>query len=108
MDVHWIASFMAKLSGLVSVRCDTMQLISLPLSAGVGVRMYSLRTVTVLSELSVLTGAEPLPLRAVAQVMVAGGRPLADSHRATATGDLPAGTVMVEAEFTGLAGRKSK
>lgn len=108
MDIHWITSFMGKLSDLVSVRCDTMQLISLPLSAGVGVRKYSPRTVTVLSELSVLTGADPLPLRAAVQVTVAGGRPLADSQRATATGEVPAGTVMVEAEFTGLAGRKSK
>lgn len=94
---------MGKVSGLFSVRCVTVQLISLPLSSGVGVSMYWLRMVTVLSELSTLTGADPLPLRAVFQVRVAGGRPLADSQLATATGDSPAGTVMIVAAFEGLA-----
>lgn len=86
---------MGKVSGLDSVRCDTSQVMSLPLSAAVGMSMYSLRTVTVLSELSVVTGAELLPFRAVIQVMLAGGRPLADSQLATETGVLPADTVMV-------------
>lgn len=67
-----------------------------------------LRIVTVLSELSVLTAVDPLPLSALTQVMVAGGRPLADSQLATATGEVPAVTVMAVAVFTGLAGRKSK
>lgn len=73
-----------------------------------GLRKYSLRTVTVLSELSVVTGAELLPFTEVSQVMVAGGRPLADSQRATATAVSPTGTVMVVAELVGLAGRESR
>ena len=107
-DVHSITSFMGKVSGLVSVRCDTSQLMSLPLSAGVGTNQYSLFTVTVLSELSVFIGVVPLPPTEVTQGMVAGGRPLADSQRATTTGAVPACTVTVEAVFEGLAGTERK
>lgn len=58
---------------------------------------------TVLSGLSVFSGVVTLPFSAVDQVMVAAGRPLDDSQRATMTGVLPAETVTVVAMFFGLA-----
>lgn len=63
-------------------------------------------TVTVLSAFSVFIGVVSFPLSAVDQEMVAAGRPLDDSHRATMTGVVPAVTVTVVAMFFGLAVRK--
>lgn len=65
-------------------------------------------TVTVLSGLSVVFGGVAFPLSAVDQEMVAAGRPLDDSQRATMTGVLPAGTVTVVAMLLGLAVRKKE
>ncbi len=64
---------------------------------------------TVLSGLSVGIGVVTFPLRVVDQEMVAAGRPLDDSQRATMSGVLPAVTVTVVAMFFGLAvGKKTE
>lgn len=63
-------------------------------------------TVTVLSGFSVFVGVVAFPLSAVDQEMVAAGRPLDDSQRATTTGVLPAATVTILAMLFGLAVRK--
>lgn len=75
---------------------------SFPLSAAVGIMEYSLVTVIVLSAADLDT-VVPLPLAVVTQEIVAAGRPLTDSQRATTTGAVPAFTVTMEAEFSGLA-----
>lgn len=75
---------------------------SFPLSSGVGTIRYSLVTVTVLLAPGLGT-VVTLPLAVVSQVIWAAGRPSLDSQRATATGLVPSTTVMMEAEFWGLA-----
>lgn len=50
-----------------------------------------------------MIGVVTFPLSVVDQEMVAAGRPLDDSQRATMTGVLPAVTVTVVAMFFGLA-----
>lgn len=101
--LHSTTSFIGKLSGWAMVRCDTTQVMSLPLSVGWGASMYSLWTVTVLSGLFVFGGVVAFPLSVVDQEMDAAGRPLNDSQRATTTGVLLAVTVTVLAVFLGLA-----
>lgn len=64
---------------------------------------------TVLSWLSVGIDVVTFPLSIVDQEMVAAGRPLDDSQRATMSGVLPAVTVTVVAMFLGLAvGKKTE
>lgn len=101
--LHSTTSFIGNLSGWAMVRCVTTQVMSLPSSVGCGASMYSLWTVTVLSRLFVFGSVVAFPLSVVDQDMVAAGRPLNDSQRATMTGVLPAVTVTILAVFFGLA-----
>lgn len=97
-----MTSLSGMLWGLSSVRWLMTQLMSLPLSAGLGTSRYSLLTVTMLSVPGLVTTV-PLPLTTVTHFSWAGGFPLADSQRATTTGLSPAVTVTMDAEFLGLA-----
>lgn len=100
--LHWISSCIGNLSGLTWVLWATTQVMSFPLSSAVGTIRYSLVTVTVLLAPGLGT-VVALPLAVVSQVIWAAGRPSTDSQRATATGLVPSTTVMMEAEFWGLA-----
>lgn len=101
--LHWTASFSGKLSGFSRVLCATTQLMSLPLSSGLGTIRYSLLMVTVLSAL-ILDTAVALPFAVVTHLTWEAGRPLAESQRATTTWLVPASTVTMDAAFWGLAG----
>lgn len=72
------------------------------MSAGVGTKRYSLRTVTVPSGPFVVV-VEWLPPTDASHLMVAAGFPSAASHWATTTDLEPAWTVTILAEFLGLA-----
>lgn len=101
--LHWTASFIGKLSGFSRVLCVTTQLMSLPLSSGLGTIRYSLLMVTVLSAL-ILDTSVALPFAVVTHLTWAAGRPLTESQRATTTRLVPASTVTMDAVFWGLAG----
>lgn len=101
-DLQRTASFILKLSGFSRVLCSTTQLMSFPLSLGVGTMRYSLDTVTVLSVPAFFVVVS-LPLAVVTQDILAAGSPFADSHLATVVFSVPASTDTVDAEFSGLA-----
>lgn len=102
MFLHSTESLTGKTHGRSWVLWSTRQVTSLPLSAGVGTRRYSLRTVTVPS--GPLTAmVEWFPPTDASHLMVAAGFPSAASHRATTTDLELAWTVTTLAEFFGLA-----
>lgn len=102
MSLHSTESLTEETHGRWCVLCSTVQVTSLPLSAGVGTSRYSLRTVTVPSGPLVVLVVWFPPSEDV-HLMVAAGLPSAASHWATTTDWGPAWTVTAFAEFLGLA-----
>lgn len=105
--LHSTESLIVRAHGRSCVLCSTMQVTSLPLSAGVGTRRYSLRTVTVPSGPSVLL-VEWFPPTDASHFMVAAGLPSAATHSATTTDLAPAWTVTSLAVFLGFAVGRAK
>lgn len=102
MFLHSTESLTGKTHGRSCVLWSTRQVTSLPLSAGVGTKRYSLRTVTVPSG-PLMVVVEWFPPTDASHLMVAAGFPSAASHWATTTDLEPAWTVTILAEFFGLA-----
>lgn len=107
MFLHSTESLTGKTHGRSCVLWSTRQVTSLPLSAGVGTKPYSLRTVTVPSGLLMVV-VEWFPPTDASHLMVAAGFPSAASHWATTTDLELAWTVTILAEFFGLAKRAKR